>query len=255
MEKITDIELYNTQMSRSMQDKLFFLNEIKESDASMIIDFGCANGELLKQVPYSWNKIGIDNSVEMREEAVKNFSGGLYFDNLNEVSNIDKSNAILNLSSVIHEIYSYLPKEEVDKFWDQIFNSNYKYIVIRDMMISEKTNRDMTLDDVRMLCLSRQSSLFRDFHSLYHMWRVRDMIHFFMKYRYTENWEREKRENYFPITKEELIALIPKNYEIVYHAEYALDWTKNKIKEDFGYELKDNTHIKLILKRVDIDKN
>ena len=80
------------------------------------------------------------------------------------------------------------------------------------------------------------------------------MLHFMMKYRYGENWEREKRENYFPITKEELIKLIPDNYEIVYHEEYALDWVKNKIYEDFKYKVEDNTHIKLILKRKDIDK-
>lgn len=254
MEKITDINLYNAQMSHSLKDKLFFLDHIEEKDANSIVDFGCANAELLKQIPYSWNKIGIDNSLEMIDAAIQNFSNCAYFKSLNEINFIDKTNAILNLSSVIHEIYSYLPKEEIDDFWNNVFKSGYKYIVIRDMMISEKTNRSMTLDDVRLICASKYSNLFRDYHKFYPKWRIRDMLHFMMKYRYEENWEREKRENYFPITKKELIKLIPDNYEIVYHEEYALDWVKNKIYEDFKYKVEDNTHIKLILKRKDIDK-
>lgn len=248
MNKITDIELYNTQMSHSMKDKLFFLDFINPKEANTIVDFGCANGELLKQLPYDWNKIGIDNSKEMIDAAIENCDAA-YFSSLDEIDFFDKNNAVLNMSSVIHEIYSYLNEKEIAHFWDKVFNSGYKYITIRDMMVSNKTNRDMSLNELRTICAHRKVNLFRDFHKVYPQWRARDMLHFFMKYRYTENWDRERDENYFPITIEELTALIPDNYEIVYQNAYILQWTKDRVLKDFGYEIEDNTHIKLILKK------
>ena len=36
---------------------------------------------------------------------------------------------------------------------------------------------------------------------------------------------------------------------IVYEEEYILPFLKNQVKLDFGYEIKDNTHIKLLLKK------
>ena len=251
MTQITDIKLYNTQMSHSMKDKLFFLDYIKEGQFDTIIDFGCANGELLKQIPYHCDKIGIDNSLEMRKEAYVNYPECIYAESLDDLEGFDKSKTLLNMSSVIHEIYSYLSEEEVDYFWNQVFNGGYKYIIIRDMMVSNKTNRLIHLDDLRKITGAGYKSLFEDFRKVYPEWRVRDILHFFMKYRYTENWDRERDENYFPITKEELIALIPDTYEIIYNEDYVLEWTKDRVYQDFKYEIEDNTHTKLILKKKD----
>ena len=36
---------------------------------------------------------------------------------------------------------------------------------------------------------------------------------------------------------------------IVYEEEYVLPFLKEQVKKDFGYEIKDNTHIKLLLKK------
>ena len=77
----------------------------------------------------------------------------------------------------------------------------------------------------------------------------KNLIHYLLKYRYTENWDRELNENYLPISKEKLLSLIPKNYEVIFYEHYALPFLKEKVREDFGIILKDKTHIKLILKR------
>lgn len=37
-----------------------------------------------------------------------------------------------------------------------------------------------------------------------------------MKYKWVENWAREVRENYFPITIEEFLSKVPNNYVIDY---------------------------------------
>lgn len=239
---IANIEVYNARMSEGMEDKLFFLNKVSGIDT--IIDFGCANGELFKFMPKEWKKIGIDNNPQMREAAKANFSSATYVSSFEEVR--PEGVTLLNLSSVIHEVYSYLPKEEVDAFWNNVFNSGYDYITIRDMMVSNETNR--TWNGCGAL-LAHRHPLFEDFRKFYPLSRERDLIHFFLKYRYEENWERERAENYFPITIEELLALIPDTYEIVYLNHFALKWTRDKVAEDFGYEIKDNTHVKLILRK------
>jgi SAM-dependent methyltransferase len=241
MEKINDMNIYNKRMAAGMADKLFFLNEVRDIDT--IVDFGCANGELLRLMPDTINKIGVDNNPDMISAAKKNCPEAKYVSSLNDVH--FNGTTLLNLSSVIHEVYSYLPEEEINAFWDSIFNSGYNYIAIRDMMVSNITNRPWDEDGANK---AAKHPLFADFHASFPLTRERDLIHFLLKYRYVENWDRESKENYFPITLEELKALIPENYEIVYENHYALEWTKNKAYEDIGYEIKDNTHIKLILK-------
>ena len=70
-----------------------------------------------------------------------------------------------------------------------------------------------------------------------------------MKYRYIENWERESREDYFPIYLEELLEKIPVGYEIIYLDHYTLPYAKAKVKEDIGVDIVDNTHCKILLGR------
>jgi len=251
MNKIADIELYNDQMSHSIEDKLFFLDTLKANDFDTIVDFGCANGELLKQVHRPCLKFGVDNNEEMLKAAKLNCESGHFVKSLDDLKDLDKSEAVLNMSSVLHEVYSYLPREDVNHFWDTVFNSGYKYIVIRDMMVSSHTNRDMELEDLKVITKNPEYKvLFQDFHKVFPEWRIRDLLHFLMKYRYVENWKRERDENYFPITVEELMGIIPKDkYKIVHWEPYTLKWVKFRVFKDFKYEIKDNTHIKVILER------
>ena len=79
----------------------------------------------------------------------------------------------------------------------------------------------------------------------------RDLVHYLLKYKYTENWEREVRENYVPITLEQLLEIIPEGYEVTYLNHFTLPYTAWQIKSDFGIELTTPTHIKLILRRKD----
>lgn len=59
---------------------------------------------------------------------------------------------------------------------------------------------------------------------------------------------REVRENYFPITLEQLLSKIPTyKYEIIYFKDYTLPFTSSKIKQDFDVDIHDNTHVKLLL--------
>lgn len=252
-QQINDIKIYNERMSLSIADKLFFLKELDPNGFDTVVDFGCANGQLLKMIPDKYIRIGIDNSDVMINEAKKNFPEGIFLSSLEEAKTFDLSSAVLNMSSVIHEVYSYSSIKEIQKFWKDVFYSGYKYITIRDMMISKNTNRKATKKELAIINENlKYKELFDDFQKSYPERRLRDILHFLLKYRYIENWNREKGENYFPLTVEELLDLIPNNYELILCNVYIPKWIYFKVFDDFNYKIKNNTHINLVLKKVQL---
>ena len=251
MEKIANLEKYNNDMAKSLGDKIFFLGYIKEEDIKAIVDFGCADGTLLKAMPETWAKIGVDNNPEMRSICVNN--GIVTVENLDDIN--PKVPSLLNMSSVIHEVYSYLSDNEIAHFWDRVFAAGFEYISIRDMMLSENTVRpaDAIVEDIFYINgkFNNQyaNSFLEEWINPYLEIDQADLLHYLLKYKYTDNWARENAECYIPISIEQLKALIPDTYEIVYEEEYVLPFLKEQVKKDFDYEIKDNTHIKLLLKK------
>lgn len=163
-------------------------------------------------------------------------------------------NPLLNLSSVIHEVYSYSSPEDVAKFWSQqVFGGNFKYITIRDMMPSvELTKNEIGnyKDDARKV---RQKADRKSLDTFEEVWgsiysEYKNFIHFLLKYKYTDNWEREVNENYLPITLEELESKIPSDYSIIYEKDFVLPYLRQEVKKDFGVELTHSTHVKMIIK-------
>ena len=53
--KITDLDGYLYKMQKSMIDKMFFIDKIFEP-VEYIVDFGCANGELIKMLQYYFDE-------------------------------------------------------------------------------------------------------------------------------------------------------------------------------------------------------
>ena len=293
---MTAIDNYTTYiegMQKSLEDKLFWVPIIeqnceilKDEKIDGIVDFGCADGTLLKQVKHDLyyasdyrqkdiNLIGVDNNNKMLDRALSNCLTMQAVGSLDEVE--VKENYLLNLSSVIHEVYSYCSDEEIEDFWNHVFNDNYKYIAIRDMMVDRSVNLVNPIvverqDGIHLLRKEYWNKYYNNIHEfdtkqwknfLVHSgydadecsWNVenKDVLHFLMKYRYIENWEREVRENYFPIYYEDLLNKIIENgnYEIVYARQYILPYVKEKVKEDFDIDLVDNTHCQILLKWID----
>ena len=78
---------------------------------------------------------------------------------------------------------------------------------------------------------------------------VWNLIHFLLKYRYTDNWEREVRENYLPVSVEEIMGKITEHkaaYRLIYFDHYILPYIARTVKKDFDITLKDYTHVKFI---------
>lgn len=254
---ISNYDQYIADMNTTMSDKLFFLDEIK---FDVIVDFGCADGTFLKSLSSSRPNvkiIGYDLDQTMLDIAKKKLpSNSILTDSwdvvIKEISNY--KSPLLNLSSVIHEVYSYSSNEDVVKFWNQqVFGGKFKYITIRDMMPSvELTKNEITnyKDDARKV---RQKANKNSLATFEEVWgsiysEYKNFIHFLLKYKYTDNWEREVNENYLPITLEELKSKIPNGYSIIYEKDFVLPYLRQEVKIDFGVELTNSTHVKMIIK-------
>lgn len=258
MNQISDINTYTSRMSKSCDDKLFFMNKI--SDVKNIVDFGCADGILIREmnkVMPDVKYIGYDNNPEMIRIA-QTKSAGISNISFTDIfpSNVYGKSSLLNLSSVIHEIYSYCNEDEIYEFWNNVFLSEFKYISIRDLCVSKNVNRRTDMADYLKLIENADNKQIKEFQLIWGLLMDnRNFLHFLMKYKYVENWDREVKENYFPITLEELLKKIPSDYEIVYINTYCLPYTKSMIEKDFGISIKDNTHVKLLLrKRINYEK-
>lgn len=248
---VTDLEVYIQRMQRSFLDKLFFADKIFEP-IHTILDFGCANGVLIQAMrglfpEYSY--VGYDISPEMIQKARELLPDGQFCQEWEQIR-VDPDATLLNISSTVHEVYSYGDEASVKLFWDRVFGSGFKYIAIRDMMISEDILPHSDPDDVR-----KARQLFPEKLAEYErIWgsieERRNLIHYLLKYSYTENWEREVREDYLPLSVEGLMKLIPDSYEIVYSEHYVLPYIHHQVRRDSGISLKDATHLKLLLKKL-----
>lgn len=254
-EGISNIDKYIVRMDRAMDDKLFFIDDV---DFDVIVDFGCANGTLLSKIKITNPDaalIGYDVDDVMVDKAHQLLGDDIMItDDWSVIVNELKSykNPLLNLSSVIHEVYSYSSPKVVEQFWKNIvFGGLFKYIVIRDMMpsneINQKTEYSEDIEKVRARC--KTPELLADFESkwgsLEESYKI--FTHYLLKYRYPENWTREVKENYLPITIEEMKSKIPSGYKIEFEDHFSVPFIQDQLKKDFDVQLRYPTHTKLII--------
>ena len=252
---VNDYNIYLERMRKSMKDKLWFVDILDNEKEYLVVDYGCSNGTLLNLLPNHWIKIGYDIDEEMIKKGHEINSNTLLFSNWNKIEqllleNEDKTKVLI-LSSIIHEIYSYLDFKEVKEFWKRVFDSGFEYIVIRDMVPSNTIDRLPDINNVRNIYLNSNKYQIESFNNVWGKidYSNKQLVHYLLKYKYIENWDKEVRENYFPIYYENLIYnIIPKKYKIEYIDHYILPYLKNIIKKDFDIDLIDKTHLKLLLK-------
>ena len=141
MEKVADLEVYVQRMQKSFMDKMFFIDKIFEP-IDTILDFGCANGVLIRAMQYlfpEYEYIGYDISEDMIRKAKELLPECKFYKEWNEIA-MDPKETLINISSTLHEVYSYGTEASVAEFWERIFGSGFKYIAIRDMMVSENAS-------------------------------------------------------------------------------------------------------------------
>jgi len=264
LENIKDINVYNDNMSKGINDKLFFLEHLPKNINYLFVDFGCADGTLLNTIhqPTDYNiYIGYDVSEQMLNLArtKTTYSDIIFTSDWNHINKfLNKLNLkkVLILSSVIHEVYSYAQSnDDITSFWDKVLNSNFDYICVRDMMIPESYNytetpelwNDMIHDSYRRIMTNER---FIQFEEKWGQIKYRKAValHFLLKYRWQINWDREVNENYFPIYIEQFLHKFESNYNLDYFVRFCVPFIKDAIDRDFYIRLGDTdfTHIKAI---------
>ena len=266
-----NLSSYNLEMSKGMEDKLFFLNKLPKSETGYcFVDFGCADGAMINALTSICDIekdffIGYDISETMINLARSNYHGPskakvrFYSDWHNIFPGIlgQPQKTVLILSSVIHEVYSYGTDESIKEFWNQVTNSTFDYIVIRDMCPSNTLTNDKEIShELHDKLIYNHGSEYdyqmetfeKKFGSL---WYERNMYHFLLKYRWKVNWERECNENYFPINYQDILENMkhtPQHYkyDLNYFERFRVPFLDKCIKEDIGIELDQYTHIKAI---------
>jgi len=263
--EIGDRAVYNALMEKSLMDKLFFIDKI---DADVVLDFGCANAALIEHIALWMPEgefVGYDNNPDMILEAESRFADRndnkfTFCSKWDQVQrHIElahkykyKKKIAVVLSSIIHEVYHYQEPHEVDEFWTRIFDSGFDFIVIRDMMPGRAIDRPSDMNDVaRIYQRFHNTHQLQDFQNVWgSVENNRNLTHFLLKYKYEHpNWDREVKENYMPLFREDLMAMIPPKYRVVYHEHYVLSYIRRTVRTDLGIELKDPTHLKIILEK------
>lgn len=251
--RIADLDIYLTRMQRSILDKMFFIDKVFEP-FEYILDFGCANGELIKAMSPmfpDYEYIGYDISSEMIEAARENVDTAKFYDNWNDIT-IPFDKSLINISSTIHEVYSYGREADIAQFWERVFHSGFRYVAIRDMMFSDIEDKPANREQLGII--RTHPEYLKWLQSFETVWgevkTQRQLVHYLLKYKYTQNWSREVNENYFPISTEKLMSNIPDSYRIVFKESFTLPYIAWQIRKDFGFTLCENTHIKLILEKV-----
>lgn len=254
---IANYDSYIQSMNKSLGNKMWFFDKI---NPDCIVDFGCADGSLLKKVHEKYPDIAligydIDSGMEARFK--ENNPDIPFTSDWNEAVKFAKkySNNCVLLSSVIHEVYSYSPTKGhgVSKFWKQLFGANFKYVVIRDTIpdrIDIIKPSDFK-DDVEKVKSKVDHKYLNDFEqkngpidSSYRLF-----VRFLLTYRYRDNWDRESLENYMPLSYSTLLRKIPSNYKIIDGANYKFEPIAVSLKNDYDINLRVNTHLNMILAR------
>lgn len=259
-----DIREYNSQMSKALEDKLFFISELPR-DKYVFVDFGCADGSLISELRRIYGSdsayIGYDSSTSMIDIAKRNcvISDGICFTEVWEkvrelLSVFLKTDyvPVLILSSVIHEVYSYGGEKDIEEFWQKVLYSGFEYIIVRDMMWAKDMNRHTNIGVLNKVLAKPEYKIWiQDFINKWGaLENNKNMVHFLLKYRYRINWTREVNENYFPISIEDFLDKFKSNssYRLDYFEKFRVKYIEEAIYNDFGVILRDTTHIKAIFR-------
>ena len=77
----------------------------------------------------------------------------------------------------------------------------------------------------------------------------KDLIHFLLKVKYDgDDWNRELKENYFPISSQEFLNKMKDKYRLIHYEQFQLPFMTKYWKEQFNITLLEPTHVKCIFK-------
>lgn len=258
MPEIQNLGVYLERMSATLYDKCWWTKYIPDY-VKTVIDFGCGVGDLsfaLETVrPNYYEYIGIDDNPEMIEIASCKYPDRRFYSTLDQAvqelelsKNYWPQDTILVLNSVLHEVFSYMPKEAAISLVENMFCKWFEYIAIRDMCVPtvcRHGNTELVLEAIKK---SSYNNMWEQYSAVSHHNDLDITItEFFLKYRYVENWDRERCERYLWPIDSFIADLAHHSNYIPWKWKFSIPFIRDCVKRDFGIDFKTATHIKMLM--------
>lgn len=256
-----DLDIYTTEMSKSVWDKAFFMDKIP--GAKCIIDFGCADGAMVRFLAPLFPDImfvGYDINEELiarARAATPFYANNVFFGNYKDVLNFvhDKyapDEICINFSSVLHEVFSSTPDGKL-VIATMINAFNPKYITIRDMYFAGK-NKILPYSCINYFIENTEiDRKYIDIFEMHHgsICNLKGFLHFLMKYQWKDNgWAQELKEDYFSWNINDFLKRVnyEHNYEVIFETHYLLPYYNEQWQRNLNTnEMK--THAQFVLRR------
>ncbi|KKT50832.1 MAG: hypothetical protein UW42_C0013G0016 [Candidatus Collierbacteria bacterium GW2011_GWB1_44_197] len=249
MDDIANPQRYLERMSKPLQEKLKIAKYIP-SGANSLLDVGCADGTVtlaLADMFPEMKFVGIDlnaDFVNMARERIgerKNvsFEHGYLRERL---SNPEKFDVVL-FCSVLHEFYSYgegistIVKALSDAH--EILNKG-GVLILRDMILYDYADRsELWVEEIKRKVTTKEEirHLLVDFETIFGPIKtIKQLNHFLLKYMYEDNWEREGKENYVPVSFEQYDQIFKLlGMQVLFQRSSTIPYLKEKWTSDFGF--------------------
>lgn len=250
---------YLKRMEKSIREKLFFINHM-DLNNKIIIDFGAANGALVKELINmnfeNTTYCCIEKNKEFFEECKKlekeKTADMCVFGSLTEVEKWLEYNkqetreVILICSSVMHELTSKMQRDVVS------FSREYcDYMVVRDMFYEYDSIPDEREKDIleKIICLAPRPDLMQQFFYLRGLSK-KSIAEYLLKYSYVENWNTEVNEKYLDVDWVNIKYFETKEVEVkvIYENYYTNSFIASRVYDTFGIRMDWYTHGQIILK-------
>lgn len=249
MDEIKDPQKYLERMSKPLQEKLKIAKFIPDGTKT-VLDVGCADGTVtlaLADMHPEINFVGIDLSEEFIKAAKekigerKNVSFECRY--LRErLSNSERFDVVL-FCSVLHEFFSY--GEGISTVVKALSDAHEILtkggtLIIRDMILYDYAGKsELWVKEMKEKIVERGGifHLFNDFEKIYGgTTSVKQLNHFLLKYMYADNWEREAKENYVPVSFEEYDQIFKLlGMQVLFQRSSTIPYLKGKWMDDFGF--------------------
>ena len=265
-----DLDIYTTEMSKSVWDKAFFMDKIP--GVKCVIDFGCADGAMIRYLAPLFPDIyfigyDINNELVERGKNAVPFYPNVQFYCKHPHNSLDAfisftkdkfkpGEICINFSSVLHEVFSSTGGTEYIELLVETLQP--KYITIRDMYCDDPVNFATSNFEVTPMLDTmvrnygvRMMDKFREYRDRYGALKDwRDFTQLLMKVQWIDNgWEEEMKEDYFSWTLDKLYPIIGA-YSPCFECRYQLPYLSEKWKKEYGWYNPDiHTHAQFILRR------
>lgn len=256
-----NLDIYTSEMAKSVWDKAFFMDKIP--GAKCVIDFGCADGAMIRYLAPLFPDItfiGYDINKELIERARNKapYYHNVIFTNdhatispfVHGIRHFNSEDICINFSSVLHEVFSSTGGQASIKSLIDLLHP--KYITIRDMYSDEENllspeNLEYFIPIWAALPLIQRDEFIAS-HGKMKSWN--DLIHLLMKLQWKDNgWEDELKEDYFSWTIDEFLSLIGE-YNVCFESHYQLPYLTEMWKKEYDWYNPDiHTHAQFILRR------